>query len=133
RLVHAESDLVLRALRDVMPADVSRIVTDDLETAERVRETLKSMVPAPAPEAAPAPAAPPDAPHIALGRPAIAPEADAYDGDLAARALGGTAPPEATGGAAPAPAEPEAAAAAPTAPTTLGPLPPVELQEGRVP
>jgi ribonuclease E len=45
RLVHAESDLAARAVRDVLPPDVARIVVDDEETAARVVEALAAAAP----------------------------------------------------------------------------------------
>jgi ribonuclease E len=45
RLVHAESDLALRAGRDLLPADATRIVVDRPELAVRVREYLAATAP----------------------------------------------------------------------------------------
>jgi ribonuclease E len=41
RLVHAESDLALRAARDLLPPDASRIVVDRGDVADRVRAYLE--------------------------------------------------------------------------------------------
>ena len=141
RLVHAESDLVLRALRDVMPADTTRIVTDDPETAERVRETLAAMAPAAAPPADPVPpfvsapvptpgrrsaisdetdAAAVQAIELAAAPRSflIAPEADAYDGEIQPEIAAEESPPRV---AEPPPLPP---------PPILKAPPPVELHEG---
>jgi len=62
RLVHEESDLVSRAMRDILPADCSRIVTDDAATADRIREFLaRTQPPAPPPEPDPVPSLEADA------------------------------------------------------------------------
>jgi len=47
RLVHAESDLVMRAIRDILPADATRVVVDDEAAAARVEELLRRMTPPP--------------------------------------------------------------------------------------
>jgi ribonuclease E len=47
RLVHEEGDLVSRAVRDLLPADATRIVTDDASVAARIREYLDSTSPPP--------------------------------------------------------------------------------------
>jgi ribonuclease E len=43
RVVHSESDLALRAVRDLLPPDTTRIVVDDPATAERVRGYLERL------------------------------------------------------------------------------------------
>ena len=63
RLVHEESDLVSRAVRDILPPDAARIVTDLEETSVRLREYLDRTAPkpaAPAPDAASSPSVPTD-------------------------------------------------------------------------
>ena len=60
RLVHEESDLVSRAVRDILPPDATRIVTDQEETSTRLREYLdrttpKSVAPIPVDSSAPPP------------------------------------------------------------------------------
>jgi ribonuclease E len=68
RLVHAESDLAMRAVRDVLPAATTRIVTDDPTTAERIRDFLARTAPLPVP-------APPPVPARAAAEPAGGPAA----------------------------------------------------------
>lgn len=46
RLVHEESDLVSRAVRDLLPPDVTRVVCDDAQVAARIREYLERTRPA---------------------------------------------------------------------------------------
>ncbi|MBL9089261.1 MAG: ribonuclease E/G, partial [Planctomycetia bacterium] len=56
RLVHEESDLVSRAVRDFLPPDATRVVCDDAHVAARIREYLERtrpttpVVPAAAPQ-----------------------------------------------------------------------------------
>ncbi|MEE8106573.1 MAG: Rne/Rng family ribonuclease [Planctomycetota bacterium] len=45
QLLHAESDLVVRAMRDLMADDVSEIVVDDPAALERARESLAAWQP----------------------------------------------------------------------------------------
>jgi ribonuclease E len=77
RLVHAESDLALRAVRDVLPAASTRIVIDDRRTADRVREFLARTAPPPAPAPPEEPAPPPADAAPAAAAPAPAPVAPA--------------------------------------------------------
>jgi ribonuclease E len=64
RLVHEESDLVSRAIRDILPPDCTRIVTDDAAAAERIREYLRRTAPSAAPAATEGAGAAPAAPPI---------------------------------------------------------------------
>ncbi len=47
RLVHEESDLVSRAVRDFLPPDATRVVCDDAHVAARIREYLERTRPQP--------------------------------------------------------------------------------------
>jgi ribonuclease E len=120
RLVHAESDLVLRAVRDILPTDATRIVTDDAETASRVEEILKRMTP---PEPSPAPAEPvretASPPRIPIG-----PEADPDDPDAVPALAGDVAVP------APPPSPPRPAEPAPAVAWTA---PSLEFHPGATP
>ena len=113
RLVHAESDLVLRALRDVLPSDATRLVVDDPDAAARVREVLERMRP-------PASAAPPSSRRRRADRepPSIGPEADPETPPDADPAAAGEPPAgEAPGGVG-------AEASVPAEPPTNGEAPP---------
>ena len=57
RLVHEESDLVSRAVRDFLPPDATRVVCDDAHVAARIREYLERTRPA-------EPVAPPSPPDV---------------------------------------------------------------------
>ncbi len=52
RAVHLETDLALRAVRDLLPPSTTRIVVDDAATAQRVREYLARLAPPLDPEGA---------------------------------------------------------------------------------
>src|SRR5437762_11269462 len=107
----------MRATRDILPPDVTRIVVDDEAAATRVEEALRRMTP-PAEESPPTAPSAPSAPaaleapltQVEAMRPVIAPEADSdepYDarGPEAAACATDTVPTEPRRGTpAPAPA-----------------------------
>ncbi len=126
RLVHAENDLALRAVRDVLPVHSTRIVVDDPGTAERVREAIARLAPRSRPEGAePAPPAPtsvesPPEPPPTPPPPPIGPEAEPEEFQVSP--ADAAAPPALPSAPAPLPPAPEA-----------GPVYTVEVHAGKAP
>ncbi|MFO0934564.1 MAG: ribonuclease E/G [Planctomycetota bacterium] len=150
RLVHEESDLVSRAVRDFLPPDATRVVCDDAHVAARIREYLERTRPTAAAAAQPVEPAPSQVEQVAPEGDVDEPAPDSPEAVVPA--AGGTAAgagargPDAAAAAEPAmdggPAEPFEALDEPAAPSPdpaspepapLPPLPAVEVHPGPTP